>query len=532
MKNDKKIIIQIPYMVVAYVFMLMIYAPMELYLVNIDEYRFDIYLLFPVLLVFAVVAAVLFGMALLAVSSISVNMAKICWTFLFALFVYFYLQGNLLSFKLPVFDGETIDWSVYRVERYISIAVLISVLLICFVLYKKFEKAFFHYSKLVLMLVTLMLVLSLVTLLIGQNGFRHKVNNLIMTDKNELTMSDDENFIVIILDTVDAGTFGEILEDDIELKDNFKDFTFYPDTMGGYPLTHTSMPFIISGEWYEGLQDYNEYSKNAYNHSKVLNYFYENDYVIGMYETDMLEWEDVIPDNLAKGHWQYFSLEKEWLRLVFFRYMPYQLKPLFVQQFDAFDNIIKSSIENKEIVFGDSNKILYDKLDNEDVTVENEKYFKWIHLNGAHPPFAYDRDFQRIPGDGVTYEESVRSSISLVNKYLDELKEAHVYDNSVIIIMADHGYLNMRQNPLLMIKGKDEHHEFMISEHPVSYEDMAETFIQMEQGASGNAVFELISNHPEGRRYFDSLGEEYEEYIQMGKAWDTSTMYKTGWSFK
>ena len=36
MKNDKKIIRQIPYMVVAYVFMLMIYAPMELYLVNID----------------------------------------------------------------------------------------------------------------------------------------------------------------------------------------------------------------------------------------------------------------------------------------------------------------------------------------------------------------------------------------------------------------------------------------------------------------------------------------------------------------
>ena len=79
MKIDKKNFRQIPYMVVAYVFMLMIYAPMELYLVNIDEYRFDIYLLFPVLFVFAVIVAVLLGMAVLAVSSISVKIAKICW---------------------------------------------------------------------------------------------------------------------------------------------------------------------------------------------------------------------------------------------------------------------------------------------------------------------------------------------------------------------------------------------------------------------------------------------------------------------
>ena len=55
--------------------------------------------------------------------------------------------------------------------------------------------------------------------------------------------------------------------------------------------------------------------------------------------------------------------------------------------------------------------------------------------------------------------------MTIAATYLEKLKKADSYDNSVIIIMSDHGYDEEgteeygRQNPLLMIKGRNEHHD-------------------------------------------------------------------------
>ena len=47
------------------------------------------------------------------------------------------------------------------------------------------------------------------------------------------------------------------------------------------------------------------------------------------------------------------------------------------------------------------------------------------------------------------------------------LKEKGVYDNSIIIVLADHGYIegrdDGRQNPILYIKGLNEHHKMITS---------------------------------------------------------------------
>lgn len=71
------------------------------------------------------------------------------------------------------------------------------------------------------------------------------------------------------------------------------------------------------------------------------------------------------------------------------------------------------------------------------------------------------------------YRSSLEASLTLTKAYLQKLKEAGVYDNSVIIVMADHGtngeyYLEPmgRQNPILFVKGIGEQHAFEVSQAP------------------------------------------------------------------
>ena len=46
-------------------------------------------------------------------------------------------------------------------------------------------------------------------------------------------------------------------------KDFLSDFTYYPDTMGVYPFTRDSIPFILSGVWNNNENNIHDYYVNA-----------------------------------------------------------------------------------------------------------------------------------------------------------------------------------------------------------------------------------------------------------------------------
>ena len=112
-----------------------------------------------------------------------------------------------------------------------------------------------------------------------------------------------------------------------------------------------------------------------------------------------------------------------------------------------------------------------------------------------------------------------------------------MYDNSVVIILADHGfnydYHTGRQNPILYIKGTNEHHEMRESDIPVSYCDLSDAYIELIKGKSSEEIFKNI-DYNRKRRYllYQYLAEDHMvEYEQNGKAWDEDTLEPTGREF-
>lgn len=140
-----------------------------------------------------------------------------------------------------------------------------------------------------------------------------------------------------------------------------------------------------------------------------------------------------------------------------------------------------------------------------------------------------------------TYRDVMEASVTITKAYLNMLKDAGLYDNSVIIVMADHGLegnapelYTGRQNPILFVKGINEHHEMLLSEAPVSYDDLQPAFQRLLEGKAGTEIFDAQEGDVRERRY---LFYEYEEedylyeYITEGHASDDSSLQATGREF-
>ena len=147
-----------------------------------------------------------------------------------------------------------------------------------------------------------------------------------------------------------------------------------------------------------------------------------------------------------------------------------------------------------------------------------------------------------IDEENGTYEQSVQAVILGAANYVEKLRESGAYNNTALIIMADHGFNGslgesgdeawMRQCPLLMVKGFDETHETMqISQAPISFEDLQEAYVRLLDGKQSDVVFDWKEGDVRERRFlkYSFLDEDHmQEYMQTGYAFDRDTMILTG----
>ena len=127
----------------------------------------------------------------------------------------------------------------------------------------------------------------------------------------------------------------------------------------------------------------------------------------------------------------------------------------------------------------------------------------------------------------------------MLNAYIERLKANGAYDNTVIIIMADHGNTNLnsatdmlvRANPMFMVKGIGESHEFTVSEKPLSYLDLMDIYSELLDDKTAE---EATADIPDKRerifmwyRNF-RLENHIEEYVVADKAWEWQKFKKTG----
>lgn len=486
------------------------FLPMDIYIPNANDIEIPIK---PLILCLGIVTLAVFAVALAVCLLTKGKANRIYRAALFGVSTAFYIQGNFLAANLGEMDGERYTLSFGRTM--LSIAVWLAVLAAAFVLLWKLPEEFDGLSGRIAEALFIVQVIAL-----GVSAYnsipKYNADKLNFIFEGETVAycsmkdldvySTNKNVIILIADEYDSYLFDGTMEEAPETLSEFDGFTYYINALGRYSLTRPSIAYFTSGG-----ADNDAYTDLTFYESAAENYkanFYS---ATNIPPASVMEQycDNVGAMDLTFGEAMIYA--KDVIRLAFFRCMPEPLKPPFwfdgkigVNLSDDLENRLTAKFGAGQYEF--ENLAFYNKLPRELVKTD-ENVFKFIYTQGVHSIRIVTKDLEYIPDQ--RYELSPQEEAIAVNKILNEylriLKENGVYDNSEIVIMADHGFSGHldKMYPLFMYKPAHQTETgIKISKAPISYDEMFSTY-KMLAGADpgGRTVFDIAEGEQRVRLY-------------------------------
>ena len=533
----------IPAYILAFVisFTIFINEPIILYANNKSDLWFDFMTMLKPIFVLFLISFIMISTIFTIIKKLSKN-DKVYNIILITMFIIFfasYIQGNYLLAKLPGLDGTTIVWKGFLTQNIITLVIWLLLILTYIITIKKFKiEGVIKVSSKIALVVFIMLLVSCVSTTFTTKKMFMKKYPILVTDINYSDFSNDKNFIIFLTDAVDSTTFNKELEKS-PYKDSFKDFTYYPDTTSYYLYTRESIPQILSGTPNLNKTEYYTYYNDAFDKAPLFNELISRDYDINIYDHELIwttkKGRTVKNTKKISNKIKLYYFAKNDIKYVAYKYLPFAFKKYAKIETMNF-NYSKDA--------GYTNSYLWDNIENyklilnNTVTKNERKQFKFIHTNGSHPPYNIDEELNRVEENEKGYSKEVSASIKLMASYIEMLKENNAYNNSVIILLADHGYTEKdsinKVNPILLIKGINETNTKMkVSDKKISFEDLQETYISLLDDKKN---IDLFNNIPENRVrkfiwYQFTKENHMVEYELDAHAWEGEKATKTGKEF-
>lgn len=515
-----------------------IFGPLQIYLTNTTEFWFKLKHILPTMIISFFIV---FIFIILFSHIIPRDFRKYYGALLFGVGFALYIQGNFINLDYGVLDGSEINWNSYGIWGILNTAIWILCITVPIILTRLWPKQLRKIIKAVSLFIVSIQVITSGVLLVGAKTVPNK--DITVTTKDMFSLSPDKNVIIFILDAFDASYMNEILAEYPEYKEAFKDFTYYDNTLGAYPTTKLALPYILTGERYDNSILYNDYIDQAYGKTILYDILLAEGYDVGIYVNKKfisLSCKDIF-SNISiteEKPSSYIGLGLMMYKSTAFTYLPHFIKRMFWYYTGDFDNYICSSVEDNSTLFTPDEVSFYQSLVCDGISFTNDAYaFRLYHLSGTHPPFTMTSDLKHNASGTTAIEEGI-ASLKTVLEYTRQLKESKAYNNTSIIIIADHGLVDMRQNPILLVKPVGSDKDFVVLSDPVSFDDLLNTILYM---ASGEKKYQpnifSWSGTDRTRQYFyydcrDAWEKEYMpdmyEYITNGHANDVTQMQKKG----
>lgn len=487
-----------------FAFNLFFFAPMDFYYSNAEQITIGMKYLLTALLIPTIIAFIL----LFLLFRLTREKQHTFFTSLFmGLGLAMYIQGNYLNSGMGTFDGH--EYKASSLKICINLIVWAAVIIVPFLI-AKFNKKFF--PKFIKFLSFFIVTIEIVTIVIlriklhiADTAFFFEKANMqsnnakIMSTQDQFLYSNDENLIVIIPDEYDSRCFDNSLKTDNDFIDSFDGFIYYENTLGMYNMTDLAVPYLLTGKNPSHSYDYSDTS------------FF--DAVSKNMKTDIYGESQLIPPEICEKYADnyinrtisasdFFNVGKIFYKVTLFKYLP----EAFKKNFFVYSSDINNAFSSVQCYFFD-NLAFYNHLQS-DLEFTDEKCFKLFYMHGLHNPRNINADLERVENWSITADEQAVAVNKILLKYFDILKSNGVYENSTIVIMADHGLRESENGmyPLLMIKKAGSSGTPMeISSVPISHKDVFPTLMFLAGEPNGEeTVYDIPEDIPRDR-YFASL---------------------------
>lgn len=510
--------------VVSFAFMYFVFGAYELYFSNMAELHFIFADILPVSLLFLFASVALSFLVALLIKGRNLDYLSIIIgsVTLLSYIQYAFLNGNTFI------QGESLSTPVWIIHLNFLLWIAVPVIF-CIIYKKKNSRLFVKIASGVTAALIVIQGAALPVLLI--NGLSEKQtrthSGYHLDGSDQFEISSEENVIVFIMDTFFTGYFEDYLETHPEAYDKYSDFIFYDNIVSEATGTTMAMPHILTNCPVDYTVPFMESNKNAWNSDRA-EFFYssmQNDgYTVRLYSDSDLYCggaENMTGkiENIKEYEFTYHTEKLPTFlslsSLSAYRYVPHILKEFFyisdvkyMNEFTKSDSVYtldgsdhrgatKTSAERGVAFY---NNDYYNGV-KEGLTLTDEKLCIFTHIQGLHEPYYNEK------GEVELYTEATEGCMKIFDDYINQLKEAGVYDNSTIILTSDHGiaigYLNSAALVLIKPAGRTGDRLVTDSSPGVLQSDLIPTILDctgLPHENLGYSLFDLDENTKRTRK--------------------------------
>ena len=312
--------------------------------------------------------------------------------------------------------------------------------------------------------------------------------------------------------------------------------------MGAFPTTYMAVPAFMSGEIYRNHMPKKEFLHSVLAGRSIINLAFE-----AGYELDLVSEEYWIDKYIVAKHTNSYLIPTTQRATAQARVLDEAAKLLDLTLFRLGPHFLMKYIHNDQAwivqpaIFG-SNNLPFWYFEHtaflngltENMSADRAApVYKLIHVMNTHWPMVVNEHCEYVgrslPRNRMTVTTQSRCSLDVIIRLLDRMKQLGIYENSLIVLMADHGaglapyelkarpaengedavLINPKvvsmATPLMAIKPPGASGPFQVSSAPSTYTDIPITIasiLGLKSEFGGRSVFELRPGEQRERRHY------------------------------
>ncbi|MFQ5545405.1 MAG: sulfatase-like hydrolase/transferase, partial [Acidiferrobacterales bacterium] len=363
---------------------------------------------------------------------------------------------NALVWEYGLLDGQIIDWTQKAWRGWIDLGAWIVAIGAAMVFYRTIERPVIYLAFAIFSLQLIHLTFTGVQnadALWAKSHVRHSASAL----QEILRFDSKRNVLHIVLDGFQSDVFAEIVNaqtDSKRYRSAMQGFVFYEENMGVFPSTYMSVPAFLSAKIYHNHMPKEDYVNATISGKTILNSVFQAGYeidivseqhMVGVYTKGRYSNAYIIPN----GH-SYHASEKGYelddaaklLDLTLFRLAPHFIKKhVHNNQLWTVQPLINGARHLQLWHFAHS-AFLRNLADNMSAG-RGAPTYKLLHLMNTHWPMVVD-DNCNYPGHSLPHNRKAtkaqsKCSLDAVIDVFERMKALGIYDDALVILMADHG---------------------------------------------------------------------------------------------
>lgn len=504
-----------------FMFMLLIFGPAEIFFANVTEFEFVYTEFGGYMAVFAVAGTIVLTLLVILLPE---KVYGVILSLIFGISLSGYLQIMFFNKNLDLLG---VNPEGYKPEVLPAVGnlclwiLLISAIVVLYLAKKDIGKKVIMYGAAFLLCVQ---VIAFGSLLITakDEAFHHpeEEGSWHLSGENQYKVSANENVIVLVLDYF-SNQYIEPMEKEYPGATDFlHDFTYYDNMDCTYFGTFPSLAHILTGNPVDVSCSVNEWFEQIWNSDNVDRFYQglsDKNYVANVYTPDvnmlcgtndvkMLEGKlDNVVNSSQEIDVFYKLLFKTMGKMSAYRMCPDILKPYFYANIDEYEDIV-SVKENK---IQHNNYDFYHGLKEKGLTKDgSSNYYIMQHLMGPH---LYTTDESGEYKENATLEETTRGCMTVVEAYLEQLKDLGVYDDATVIVTADHGGPWDSQVIFYIKEAGEKHEQSPVCHAPVCFNEFLPTVAEaagMDYTQFGQSIHDFRDSTERERTYWLRMYDE------------------------